>query len=235
VAIPSPSSSFGIRITTQFSSSRKPTLPLSKAVPDRVVERAVLASYPPSTNGNCGPQTDGSTVSCAGSTFGSCCSQNGYCGNTDPYCGAGCKPQYGTCNSVSSSPSPSPSPSSVVTSPDGSCAGANGYSCIGFALGSCCSSSNYCGSTDAYCGAGCNPAYGTCGTSNSVSSSPSPSASTISSTRTSSVPSGTPTGRPSVDGSCGGTNGYNCVGSTFGNCCSSSGYCGSTTAYWNWM
>ena len=33
----------------------------------------------------------------------------------------------------------------------------------------------------------------------------------------------------SVDGSCG--NGVTCVGSTFGNCCSASGYCGSTDVY----
>jgi len=35
----------------------------------------------------------------------------------------------------------------------------------------------------------------------------------------------------SPDGSCGGVNGYTCFYGAFGNCCSSSGWCGSTTAY----
>jgi len=35
----------------------------------------------------------------------------------------------------------------------------------------------------------------------------------------------------SIDGSCGGSNGFTCTGSTFGTCCSSSGFCGSTVAY----
>lgn len=39
-----------------------------------------------------------------------------------------------------------------------------------------------------------------------------------------------PTG-VSTDGTCGGAKGLKCQGSTFGNCCSSGGYCGSTTAH----
>ncbi|KAL1602633.1 hypothetical protein SLS60_006050 [Paraconiothyrium brasiliense] len=35
----------------------------------------------------------------------------------------------------------------------------------------------------------------------------------------------------SKDATCGGTNKYTCLGSTFGNCCSSAGWCGSTSAY----
>lgn len=35
----------------------------------------------------------------------------------------------------------------------------------------------------------------------------------------------------SQDATCGGTNKYTCLGSQFGNCCSSAGWCGSTTAY----
>jgi peptidoglycan/xylan/chitin deacetylase (PgdA/CDA1 family) len=37
-----------------------------------------------------------------------------------------------------------------------------GATCSNFAFGSCCSEWGYCGSTSAYCGTGCNKAFGTC-------------------------------------------------------------------------
>jgi peptidoglycan/xylan/chitin deacetylase (PgdA/CDA1 family) len=58
-----------------------------------------------------------------------------------------------------------------------------------------------------------------------------PGTPTPSSTRVSSTgPTSTPTGAVSTDGSCGGTNGYKCSGSTFGNCCSQYGWCGATVS-----
>ncbi|KAF2026994.1 hypothetical protein EK21DRAFT_32845, partial [Setomelanomma holmii] len=39
------------------------------------------------------------------------------------------------------------------------------------------------------------------------------------------------TSKISSDGTCGGSKGYTCEGSTFGNCCSQYGYCGKTTTY----
>lgn len=44
-----------------------------------------------STDGSCG-----GTVTCAGTTWGTCCSQYGYCGNTDAHCGTGCQSDFGT-------------------------------------------------------------------------------------------------------------------------------------------
>ena len=38
-------------------------------------------------------------------------------------------------------------------------------------------------------------------------------------------------GSPSPDGSCGGTSEYTCANATFGACCSSSGWCGDSTAH----
>ncbi|KAF2743414.1 carbohydrate-binding module family 18 protein, partial [Sporormia fimetaria CBS 119925] len=35
----------------------------------------------------------------------------------------------------------------------------------------------------------------------------------------------------STDGTCGGTQGYTCLGSAFGNCCSQWGWCGSSTGH----
>lgn len=40
-----------------------------------------------------------------------------------------------------------------------------------------------------------------------------------------------PSSTVSTDGSCGGTNGYTCQGSSFGNCCSQYGWCGSDAAH----
>lgn len=104
----------------------------------------------------------------------------------------------------------------------------------------CCSHAGYCGSTSAYCGAGCQPGYGTCVsvtpitykpstssyTPSSVSSgsssirssfststsSKSTSSKSTSSTKASS--SATPSKPVSVNGSCG--NGVTCKGSQFG-------------------
>jgi len=48
-----------------------------------------------STDGTCGTQ-GGAT--CAGSTFGTCCSQYGWCGSAAGHCGAGCQSGSGKCN-----------------------------------------------------------------------------------------------------------------------------------------
>ncbi|KAF2033572.1 glycoside hydrolase/deacetylase [Setomelanomma holmii] len=50
-------------------------------------------------------------------------------------------------------------------------------------------------------------------------------------TKTSSAAASTGTKVVSTDATCGGTTGYTCLGSTFGNCCSTNGWCGSTTDY----
>lgn len=51
------------------------------------------------------------------------------------------------------------------------------------------------------------------------------------STRTSTSASPSATKKVTTDATCGGTGGFTCQGSTFGNCCSSAGWCGSTVAY----
>ncbi|KAL1837393.1 hypothetical protein VTJ49DRAFT_3933 [Mycothermus thermophilus] len=69
--------------------------------------------------------------------------------------------------------------------------------------GACCGPDGRCGRKDAFCGEGCQPLYGNCN-----------------------APPWT--GVPSPDGTCGGTNLYNCTGSAFGACCSANGRCGDT-------
>ncbi|KAL1907585.1 hypothetical protein Sste5344_006599 [Sporothrix stenoceras] len=48
-----------------------------------------------SPDGTCGGSTG---LTCAGSTWGTCCSAHGYCGSGDTYCGKGCDLSAGTCN-----------------------------------------------------------------------------------------------------------------------------------------
>lgn len=141
-----------------------------------------------STDGSCS-----ASVTCLGSEFGNCCSEHGFCGSTSAYCGTGCQPASGNCGTNTP-------PQTVST--DGSCSST--VTCQGSTFGNCCSSHNFCGSTSAYCGTGCQPASGSCGSSS-------------------------PPQTISTDGSCSST--VTCQGSTFGNCCSQYGFCGSTAGY----
>lgn len=90
-------------------------------------------------------------------------------------------------------------------STDGTCG--HGSTCIGSKFGECCSLHGFCGSATAFCSpeAGCQLEFGTCVLDNAAGI------------------------QPSFDGSCG--NGRTCTGSSFGTCCSASGFCGSIPAY----
>lgn len=99
---------------------------------------------------------------------------------------------------------------STPISIDGNC-GSNSdtnATCLSSTFGNCCSSKGFCGSTPAYCGAGCDSAFGTCTTTSSSQS-------------------------ISTSGSCGltGTSSITCQGSTFGDCCSGLGFCGGNSSY----
>ncbi|KXH68431.1 lectin [Colletotrichum salicis] len=100
----------------------------------------------------------------------------------------------------------------AATSPDQTCGGSNAYTCPG---SQCCSQYSWCGTTDAHCGTGCQSKFGKCTTGSSNSGGGSTSTN----------------GKVSSDGTCGGTVGYTCKGSSFGTCCSQWGYCGNTDAH----
>ncbi|APA06639.1 hypothetical protein SS1G_04786 [Sclerotinia sclerotiorum 1980 UF-70] len=59
-------------------------------------------------------------------------------------------------------PSSSGTSGAVKPSVDGLCSG--GKTCTGSGFGPCCSRDGFCGIGDAWCGAGCQPGFGTCGT-----------------------------------------------------------------------
>ncbi|KAK4135981.1 carbohydrate-binding module family 18 protein, partial [Trichocladium antarcticum] len=189
-------------------------------------------------DGSCGPVNDNKT--CAGASFGDCCSSGGYCGNTTAHCSAGCQSAFGNCDG-----------NSGTISTDGRC-GANGKTCTGSAFGECCSSGGYCGDTTDHCGAGCQSSSGTC-TPGSGNISTDGKCSSNGKTCTGSTfgtccsPAGSCGGTSahcgagcqgifgtcnpgseniSTDGRCGTANGKTCIGSGLGGCCSATGYCG---------
>ncbi|PVH92943.1 carbohydrate-binding module family 18 [Periconia macrospinosa] len=71
-----------------------------------------------SMDGTCGGNNG---YTCAGSSFGDCCSQYGWCGSEDGHCGTGCNPLFGKCKgngqptSTTSSPTSTPSSGSTAT------------------------------------------------------------------------------------------------------------------------
>lgn len=160
-----------------------------------------------SNDATCGGNT-GNT--CLGSVFGNCCSQYGYCGSTTDHCSGGCQAGFGSCSSGGGGGGSQPAPV-LKASSDGTCGGSTGSTCAGTPFGTCCSQYGYCGSTDAHCTGGCQSGFGSCSSGGGGSQPPPPALKT------------------SPDGTCGGNTGSTCAGSVFGNCCSSSGWCGNVS------
>ncbi|KAF2024409.1 glycoside hydrolase/deacetylase [Setomelanomma holmii] len=109
-----------------------------------------------STDGTCGGQ-GGKT--CAGSTFGNCCSQYGWCGSTSDHCGSGCNASFGTCSGGGGT---TPTTPTAPVSTDGTCGTQGGATCSGSTFGNCCSKYGWCGPSTDHCGSGCNGGFGTC-------------------------------------------------------------------------
>ncbi|KAK4033361.1 lectin-B [Parachaetomium inaequale] len=98
-----------------------------------------------------------------------------------------------------------------VRTEDGTCGKGNpqGWVCTP-TWGACCSKDGVCGRSNAFCSDGCQLGYGNCNAPTAPPPGP---------------------GDPSPDGSCGGTSQFNCTNTTFGTCCSASGFCGTTVAH----
>ena len=110
--------------------------------------------YPTSTDGKCGSASP-TGATCAGSSFGKCCSVKGNCGTSAAFCAIfnQCQTAFGTC---------------YPTSTDGKCGSASTINanamCSGSTFGQCCSVKGNCGDTDAFCKTvnQCQPLFGTC-------------------------------------------------------------------------
>ncbi|KAF1919428.1 hypothetical protein BDU57DRAFT_469463 [Ampelomyces quisqualis] len=116
---------------------------------------------------------------------------------------------------------------------DATCGGSKGLTCLGSKWGNCCSNNGWCGSTEAYCGTGCQSKFGACRVNPASSRivAPSPSAIVVSSSRAAPI-SSTPSQLVSTNARCGSKfGGQTCQGSKWGNCCSQYSYCGSTIGY----
>ncbi|KAF1942657.1 hypothetical protein EJ02DRAFT_308073, partial [Clathrospora elynae] len=164
-----------------------------------------------STNGFCGPQYSNTT--CLGLDKQCCNGETWKCGDQLVDC------QAGTCFSGACQGFPS------EYSMDGKCGYQNNMLLCGGKWGTCCGIAGKCGTGEAFCG------VGKCQNCNCTIVIPSPPPFPgASSTTTLAVSTPTPGGL-SPDGSCGGANKYQCKGSSFGDCCSSSGFCGSTTGH----
>ncbi|KAK5651807.1 hypothetical protein OQA88_11675 [Cercophora sp. LCS_1] len=163
------------------------------------------------TNGQCG----NGTVCIGSSQWGACCSQFFWCGSSIDYCGAGCQSQFGACFGVPGLPGPpqtngsavpptiapptSVPPTSVVVPPT--------------------STSVVVPPTSAVVTTSIVPLPPT--TTSAPPPPPPPTTSARPSTTAPALPAGQ---RSSTDGRCG--SGQNCIGSTFGRCCSQFGWCG---------
>ncbi|KAI1373410.1 hypothetical protein F4677DRAFT_429549 [Hypoxylon crocopeplum] len=158
-------------------------------------------SVPISSNGLCGVQQNW-TNTCIGSQWGDCCGVGGYCGTGEDYCGPG-NCQEGTCDGAP-----------IPYSTDGLCGSQNKWPECPSKFGLCCSKDGYCGNGTDYCGTGCQ-------------SGPCSSSTTTTTSATSTGPTQTP-GSISKDRTCGYSGQLICKGSTFGDCCSAAGYCGSS-------
>lgn len=171
-----------------------------------------------STDGTCGSQNGGTLCDPNATTYpaGGCCSQYGYCGAGTAYCGAGC--QSGCSGKVTTTSSAPPAHSSSPARSDGRCGSAFGNAVCdpNGPYGGCCSSAGWCGNTDAHClpSNGCQS--GCRGSSTTTAGGSSPSGTS-----------------PRPDGRCGSAfGGATCdPNGAYGGCCSSAGWCGSTTAH----
>jgi peptidoglycan/xylan/chitin deacetylase (PgdA/CDA1 family) len=131
-------------------------------------------------------------------------------------------------------PPPDCSTGKCEVSKNGLCGGTDGTTCAGSGFGDCCSQWGYCGEGTDYCGANCNPAFGTCGSSTSPTQTPSPTRVPTPTPTPSKTATPTPTGKPappSSQGLCGEQTGETCTGSIWGECCSKWGFCGSEPAF----
>ncbi|KAF7556876.1 hypothetical protein G7Z17_g1166 [Cylindrodendrum hubeiense] len=112
----------------------------------------------------------------------------------------------GASSTRSSSSASATSTSGVVISPDQSCGGSTGYTCIGSKFGNCCSYYGFCGSSGTYCGTGCDTDFGECN----------PTSEDVTDT---------------TNGLCGAAFDATCKNYGTKTCCSQYGFCGSSSTH----
>ncbi|KAE9372960.1 carbohydrate-binding module family 18 protein [Stipitochalara longipes BDJ] len=74
-----------------------------------------VAGLPPLSGNNTAGTCGGTNALTCDGSYGRCCNKNGMCGSLLSDCGPGCQPQFGTCNSSTTSPSSSKSSSKAAS------------------------------------------------------------------------------------------------------------------------
>ncbi|KAK4149791.1 hypothetical protein C8A00DRAFT_37608 [Chaetomidium leptoderma] len=194
--------------TSTSTTSQPPTTAPTTAPTTTTRPSSTSTSTTPIPTGDLQVTTNGmcgNNTMCIGNpSFGPCCSQFFWCGSSMEFCGAGCKSDFGACLGVPGLPGNPPT---------------NGTTTPG-------------GPTSTPGGSTTTPPPTTTSTTRVTTTSTSTTRVTTTSTSTTpAAPSFTlPAGqRSSTDGKCG--NGQNCLGSTFGRCCSQFGYCGDSDQF----
>jgi len=114
-----------------------------------------------STDGTCGPNHNNTVC-----PNNQCCSKYGYCGTDDDYCVKYCVPGYGQCKGSTTQKTTTKKSTTKTSTPtgkvstDGSCGPE--YNNTVCPNNQCCSKYGYCGTTNAYCGSGCQSQFGRC-------------------------------------------------------------------------
>ncbi|XP_014551476.1 hypothetical protein COCVIDRAFT_112817, partial [Bipolaris victoriae FI3] len=156
-----------------------------------------------------------------GGIWGSCCGKSNRCGSGSECCGtADCL--FGNCTISMHTPSPGLPPPNWAScnTTNRRCGPSNDYQVCNMVYGKRCSGSGAC-VTGSECGTGCNPLNGACDTA-TVPTPPNP---------VDTSPDNSTVRYLEEEnhwyGTCGEQDGYTCVGTSFGTCCSTTGYCGS--------
>lgn len=198
IPITTPSSS---TTTTSSTSSVSSTAPATSTTPP------YTGPFQVSQDGMWGNDT-----TCAGSRFGSCCSEFYYCGSGSSFCGVGCQAQFGSCGVPGGSSTVTVTSTVTMTS---SITVSVGSGTIPMPITTTVTQTITVGGS------------GPTGITSTPTTTSSTGTSTSSAPTTSvSIPAGL---RTTTDGTCG--DGVTCIGYSGGQCCSQWGYCGDDAAY----
>ncbi|KAK5671937.1 hypothetical protein QVD99_001762 [Batrachochytrium dendrobatidis] len=161
---------------------------------DYSVPFSLESGFPNTMDGQCGKEFG---TKCSSND---CCSKDGECGFGEDYCEAGCQKGYGRCWKYSP---PTYAEGEAPRDLNNKCGRDVVKSCKN---NQCCSRSQYCGTSNYYCGIGCVRGFGTCLGINPPNDGP----------------------HLSINGQCGSDLDTSCPNAQ---CCSKNGVCGRTSGY----
>jgi len=154
--------------TTEKTTTTTKTTTITTTTKTTTTITNIIKSNPTiSTNDRCG-KDNGNTI-CPNDK---CCSKYGWCGTSDAHCGTGCQSEFGYCNLTSSNKANTTKKMTTTkktttikmtypTDYNYYCGRVNGNEVI-CPNNECCSEHGWCGTSDAFCGKGCQSDFGRC-------------------------------------------------------------------------